>query len=112
MKWVEKRDQLIAETLAFVKQVKDDQSELAAKLQAAVEPEIRAAANPERIVPSVTPKVQDIADLRKDIRIRVDAFKARQQTLLKEREQHYRQNLTRLRIELATANREADPKKT
>lgn len=112
MSWVEDRDKLIAETLEFVKQLQGDQPELAAKLQEAIEPEIEAAANPKQIVPGSIPKALNLADLRKDIRDRVDAFKSRQQALQDEREQHYRQSLTRLRIDLATAIREAAPRET
>lgn len=112
MSWVEDRDKLIAETLEFVKQVQGNQPELAAKLQAVIEPEIKAAANPKQIVPDPIARALSLEDLRKDIRDRVDAFKTRQNAIHDEREQHYRQSLTRLRIDLATVIRKAAPKET
>jgi hypothetical protein len=82
MSWIEDRDQLIADTLAFVTEVSGDQPELAAQLQTAVALEIECAKNARQIVPPPNQlKPLELADLREDIRARVAAFRAQQQTL-------------------------------
>lgn len=90
MSWVEERDQLIAETLAFVQGISGSQPELASKIRAAVTVESEAAKNSALIVPC---EPLQIADLRKDVGDRVATFKARQQHLQDERENYFRKTL-------------------
>lgn len=99
MSWVEERDQLIAETLAFVKEVSGDQPELAAKLTVAVDAEIKAAENPKQIVPEPAQPMK-LADLREDIRNRVASFKARQQEMQDKREADYQEVIAKVRATL------------
>ncbi|MEH2469328.1 hypothetical protein V1281_001421 [Nitrobacteraceae bacterium AZCC 2161] len=99
MSWVEDRDQLITETMAFVKEVSVSQPELAAELQAAVALEVEAAKNPVQIVPPQF-KALEIRDLREDIRRRVAAFKGRQQKMENEREAYAKQTMDTVRATL------------
>jgi Skp family chaperone for outer membrane proteins len=99
MNWVEERDQLIADTLAFVKEVSGDQPELVEKLTAAVKAEVVAAENPNRIVPE-PPQPMKLADLREDIRNRVASFKARQQDMQDKREADYQEVIAKVRASL------------
>lgn len=99
MNWVEERDQLIADTLAFVKEVSGDQPELVEKLTAAVKAEVVAAEKPNRIVPE-PPQPMKLADLREDIRNRVASFKARQQDMQDKREADYQEVIAKVRASL------------
>jgi hypothetical protein len=98
MSWIEDRDRLIADTLAFVKEVSGDQPKLAARLQEAVALEVAGSQNLKQIVPEFArTEPLELADLREDIRARVAAFKALQRTLQDEREDYFRKTLERAR---------------
>ena len=75
MSWVEERDRLIADTLAFVKQVAGAQPDLAAQLRAAVDAEVKAAENPKQILPPSDFKPGNLSNLRNEIRDRVETFR-------------------------------------
>jgi hypothetical protein len=95
---------LIADTLAFVKQIAGAQPDLAAQLRAAADAEVKAAENPKQILPPSDFKPGNLSNLRNEIRDRVETFRLRQQALQDEREASYREAVVRLRAELDKRN--------
>ncbi|MBU6461199.1 MAG: hypothetical protein KGL35_05660 [Bradyrhizobium sp.] len=119
MKWAKERDDLIAQTKAFVRSVTDGKPELAAEPLEA-EP-LRAqksffAASPPSAPPVFVPSIESTAptdaaplpkmrpvrapsqdDVRKEIQSRVAAFQAHQHRFQREREAYFKSVLTKVR---------------
>jgi hypothetical protein len=98
MSWMDDRDRLIADTLAFVKEISGDQPELASRSQEAIALEVADPRNLKQILPEFARMDPlELADLREDIQARVAAFKALQRRLQDEREDYFRKTLERAR---------------
>lgn len=83
MGWQEDRDRLMADTLAFVRQLSDNVPPLTAPAAAAV-----AASTARRF---------SDGDLRTEMQARLNAFRNRQRFLQIEREAYYQQAMQRIR---------------
>ncbi|WP_448044422.1 hypothetical protein [Bradyrhizobium liaoningense] len=111
MKWIRKRDALIAQTLAFVQSVtggKDDvpqpeapvagstvAMEIVAVEAAAVEIEPPQDPLPPRPAPFPAPRAS--GDFRTEMQARIADFRKHQERFEREREEYYATTLTRLR---------------
>jgi hypothetical protein len=100
MSWVEERDRLIAETIAFVKEVTGEAPEPATArhgslADSAVDSQVFSvapAAAPHELAASKLEPLK-LVDMREDITARVASFKARQQSMQDERETYFRKTL-------------------
>jgi hypothetical protein len=114
--WMEQRDRLIADTLAFVKEISAERPELAARLQQSARAE---HTNPAPLIPDRPPVIPDrpsfiaerlkpleVVDMREDIRARVAAFRATQKAMQDQREIYFKDTLAKAR---ATFKQPADP---
>ena len=108
MKWVQERDLLIAQTMAFVQSVsgmkpmvqvpktKTQEPTPAAKVEALVQTVLSAPVD-QRVIDTPWTPLAPQKDLRQEIQSRVALFRAHQQRFHKERDQHYVSTMAQLR---------------
>ena len=106
MGWKQDRDLLIAQTMAFVQSVTGKTPDVGVRLEADVASETRIASEAQLEPPTVArpadvlpPRLTPLrhGDLRDEIRQRIAAFQARQQTFHRDRDEYFNATMTKAR---------------
>ena len=121
MKWIQERDLLIAQTMAFVQSVTGQKPPAEIPPEAKIRIDLRPNATAEKVVQAVA-RVSEVrivplpqmsmlpaADLRQEIKSRVALFRAHQQRFHKERDHYYVSTMAQLS---ASAENQAKPPQT
>jgi hypothetical protein len=97
MNWMQDRDLLIAQTMAFVHTVTGKKAEAGAPIEAARVDQAAEAARPVDTTQIARPAPARYGELREEIQGRVAAFRAHQEVFLRERDRYCNSVLTRVR---------------
>ena len=109
MKWVRERDQLIAQTMAFVQSVTGKRPEDGARPDSTDVDEFK---QPQPLVEAADrPRTSPIArsEIREEVEGRVAAFRAHQQRFDRERDKHFNAVLTGIRTAIANPSKMSPP---
>lgn len=97
MTWVNERDLLIAQTMAFVKSVTETKPESEARIELTTMDEIHGVERPVAVVPTSHALRLPKNEVRDEIQGRVAAFRAHQQLFQRERDDYFNSVLAKAR---------------
>ncbi len=97
MTWVNERDLLIAQTMAFVKSVTGNRPEPEARIELTTVDEIHGVETPVAVVPTSYTLRLPRDEVRDEIQGRVAAFRAHQQLFQRERDDYFSSVLAKAR---------------
>ena len=102
MSWMNARDALIAQTMAFVEQVAGKRPEAEARVKTVSVDTAHQVEHPRPVEAPQTIRQDSagLADAREEIRIKVESFRAHQHRFDREREEYFNSVLTKVRASI------------
>ena len=105
MSWMNERDALIAQTMAFVEQVAGKKPETMARVEIVPIDAIQQVERPVQVeVPRSNRPVSTAPSVREEIRSRIETFRAHQHRFHREREEYFKSVLAKARASTGGGN--------